>query len=124
MTMAASIDGTAQAGRWSQASRIAAVDIVSDLGKTEAVWRDLESRQSSHTPYQRFDLLAAWQREVGEREGCSPFIVIAADAERRPLALLPLASARRLGVNVASFMGGKHSTFNMALWDRDFAANA
>lgn len=125
MTMAAAIDGrTAQAGHWSRASRIAAVDIISDLGKAEAVWRELESRDVSYTPYQRFDFLAAWQRQVGEREGASTFIVVAGDAERRPLALLPLVSSRSCGVNVASFMGGKHATFNMALWDRDFAAGA
>src|SRR5215510_5389951 len=125
MTMAAAIDSrTAQASRWSKASRIAAVDIVSDLGQAEAVWRELESRHVTHTPYQRFDFLAAWQRQVGEREGASALVAIAYDAERRPLALLPLACFRKCGVNVASFMGGKHSTFNMALWDRDFAADA
>ena len=125
MTMAVAFDGrTAQAGHWSQASRIAAVDIVADLAKAEPVWRQLESGHASHTPYQRFDFLSAWQRQVGEREGCVPFIVIAFDAERRPLALLPLACSRRYGVAVASFMGGKHSTFNMPLWDGDFAAAA
>jgi CelD/BcsL family acetyltransferase involved in cellulose biosynthesis len=125
MTMAAAIDGqTAQAGQWSKTSRIATVDILTDLGKAEAVWRELESRHITHTPYQRFDFLAAWQRQVGVHEGCVPLIAIASDAERRPLALLPLASFRRYGVDVASFMGGKHSTFNMPLWDRDFAGSA
>jgi CelD/BcsL family acetyltransferase involved in cellulose biosynthesis len=125
MTMAAAFDGrSTQTELRSTASRIAAVDIVTDLGKAEAVWRELESRQVSHTPYQRFDFLAAWQRNVGEREGASPFIVVARDVEGRPLVLLPLASCRKYGVNVASFMGGKHATFNMALWDRDFAAAA
>lgn len=125
MTMAAALDGrTAQAGQWSKASRIATVDILTDLGKAEAVWRELESRHITHTPYQRFEFLAAWQRQVGTHEGCIPLIAIAGDAERRPLALLPLASFRRYGVHVASFMGGKHSTFNMPLWDRDFAGSA
>ena len=105
MTMAAAIDSrTAQAGRWSKASRIAAVDIVSDLGKAEAIWRELEIRHVTHTPYQRFDFLAAWQRQAGEREGASALIAIAYNAERRPLALLPLACFRKYGVNVASFM--------------------
>lgn len=125
MTMAAAFDGrTAQAGHWSKASRIAAVDVVTDLNDAEPVWRDLELHHLAHTPYQRFDFLAAWQRQVGSHEGVSPFIAVAYDAERRPLALLPLASCRRLGVRIASFMGGKHATFNMALWDRDFAAAA
>ena len=124
MTMAAAFEGTAQAGSWSRPHRVAAVDVVGDLGRAEAIWRDLESRRASQTPYQRFDFLAAWQRQVGQREDLSPFIVIAWDSERNPLALLPLVRGRKHGVEVASFMGGKHANFNMALWDRDFAASA
>jgi CelD/BcsL family acetyltransferase involved in cellulose biosynthesis len=78
----------------------------------------------SHTPYQRYDFVAAWQRQVGERNGVRPFIVIASDAEHRPLLLLPLALGRRHGINIANFMGGKHATFNMALWNGEFAASA
>ena len=90
----------------------------------KAVWRSLEGAQTSFTPYQRFDFLSPWQRQVGEREGLAPFIVIAYDAERRPLLLLPLTLRHAYGARCASFMGGKHSTFNMALCDRDFAASA
>ena len=61
--------------------------------------------------------------QVGERENLLPFIVIAYDAERRPLLLLPLVLRHERGVRTACFMGGKHATFNMALWDRDFAAS-
>ena len=125
MTMAAAIeDRTADADAWSKASRIAGIDIVHDLAAAEGVWRSLEGAQTSFTPYQRFDFLSAWQRQVGEREGLVPFIVIAYDAERRPLLLLPLALRHAYGARCASFMGGKHSTFNMALFDRDFAASA
>jgi CelD/BcsL family acetyltransferase involved in cellulose biosynthesis len=125
MTMAAAIESrTAQARDWSKPSRIASVDIAADLSQAETIWRELEQRQASHTPYQRFDFLAAWQRQVGERESLRPFIVTATDAERRPLLLLPLALGRKHGINVVSFMGGKHSTFNMALWDGEFAASA
>src|SRR5437763_1765745 len=125
MTMAAAIeDRTADSNAWSKASRIAGVDVVHDLTAAEGIWRKLEGAQTSFTPYQRFDFLSAWQRQVGEREGLVPFIVIAYDAERRPLLLLPLALRHAYGARCASFMGGKHSTFNMALWNKDFAANA
>ena len=125
MTMAAAIESrTAQAPAWSNASRIASVDILGDLDQAEAIWRGLEHHQQFSTPFQRFDFLSHWQRQVGEREGLSPFIVIAYDSERRPLMLLPLALYHGHGVRTACFMGGKHSTFNMALWDRDFAASA
>ena len=123
MTMAAAIEGrTAEAKAWSRSSRIASVDIVHDLGQAETVWRGLEGQFS--TPYQRFDFLGPWQRQVGTRESLAPFIVIAHDAERRPLLLLPLALQRKHGIRTACFMGGKHATFNMALWNGDFAAGA
>ena len=123
MTMAAAIEErTADRDAWS--GRIASIDIVRDLTAAEAIWRGLESAQTSFTPYQRFDFLSAWQRHVGAREGLVPFIVIGYDAERRPLLLLPLALRHAYGARCAGFMGGKHSTFNMALFDRDFAASA
>src|SRR6202171_5540955 len=125
MTVAAAIESrTAEAPAWSMTSRIAGVDIVHALGEAETIWRGLEDRQQVSTPYQRFDFLGPWQRQVGERENVKPFIVIAYDAERRPLLLLPLALRHRHGVRTACFMGGKHSTFNMALWDRNFAEDA
>jgi CelD/BcsL family acetyltransferase involved in cellulose biosynthesis len=125
MTMAVAIESrTAEAPARPKASRIAAVDIVHDLGQAEAIWRSLEAPQQFSTPYQRFDFLGPWQRQVGARENAKPFIVIAYDAERRPLLLLPLALSHRHGVRIARFMGGKHATFNMALWDSEFAAGA
>src|ERR1700694_293172 len=125
MTMAAAIESrTAKAPAWSTTSRIASVDIVHDLGQAEAVWRDLEAERQLSTPYQRFNLLGPWQRQVASRENILPFIVIAYDAERRPLVLLPLSLSHKHGVRCVCFMGGKHTTFNMALWDGDFAAAA
>ena len=125
MTMAAAIEnGTADTQTWSKPGRIASIDIVHDLAGAEATWRAMENAQQSCTPYQRFDFVSAWQRNVGAREGLTPFIVIAYDAERRPLMLLPLAVRHVCGARCAGFMGGKHSTFNMALWDKEFAATA
>jgi CelD/BcsL family acetyltransferase involved in cellulose biosynthesis len=125
MTMAAAMQSrTAEAPARSKASRIADVEVVGDLSVAEPVWRALEETGHLFTPYQRFDLLSPWQMLVGAQEGASPFIVIARDAERRPLLVLPLSSRQIHGVTVACFMGGKHSTFNMGLWDAGFAAEA
>ena len=125
MTIAAAIESrTAEAHIWSKTSRIAHVEILPDLVQAEAIWRVLEGPQHFSTPFQRFDFLAPWQWKVGERKGFLPFIVVAYDADRRPLLLMPLALRQKYGVRTACFMGGKHSTFNMALWDRDFAASA
>jgi CelD/BcsL family acetyltransferase involved in cellulose biosynthesis len=125
MTMAAAMQSrTAEAPARSKASPIAHVDIVGDLDGAEQVWRALEEPGHLSTPYQRFDLLSPWLRLVGSHEGARPFIVIARDAEHRPLALLPLALRRSHGVRAACFMGGKHTTFNMGLWNAEFAAQA
>ena len=125
MTMAAAMQSrTAESPARSKASRIAHVDIVQDLAEAELVWRAFEEPGHLFTPYQRFDLLGSWQRSVGEREGARPLIVIARDAEHKPLALLPLVLRRGYGVRTACFMGGKHTTFNMGLWNAEFAAQA
>jgi CelD/BcsL family acetyltransferase involved in cellulose biosynthesis len=125
MTMAAAIESrTAEAGARSKPGRIARVDVAHDLEAAERIWRGLEDARQFSTPYQRFDFLSNWQRQVGTRDGFQPFIVIGYDSEQQPLLLLPLALKAQHGVRTASFMGGKHATFNMALWDRDFAATA
>ncbi|HLZ06445.1 MAG TPA: GNAT family N-acetyltransferase [Bradyrhizobium sp.] len=124
MTIAAAIESRADAPARSRSSRIARVDLISDLGAVETIWRELETRQLA-TPYQRFDLLSTWLADVGQREGALPCIVTARDdADDRPLFLLPLVLRRHHGVRIASFMGGKHTSFNMALWDKDFAREA
>ena len=70
MTMAAAIEHrTADAPCVVEASRIASVDILGDLGAAETIWRGLEATPQFSTPYQRFDFLSAWQRQAGEREG-------------------------------------------------------
>ena len=125
MTMAAAMQSrTAESPARSKASRIAHIDLISDIAEIEAVWRALEEPGHLFTPYQRFDLLGSWARSVGEREGARPFVVIARDAEQVPLALLPLALRQAHGVRTACFMGGKHTTFNMGLWNAEFAAQA
>jgi CelD/BcsL family acetyltransferase involved in cellulose biosynthesis len=125
MTMAAAIDRrTAGAPARSRASRIARVDVVTDLAEAEPAWRALEDPDQFSTPYQRYDLIGQWQLQVGTRENGTPLIVIAYDGERRPLVLMPLTLTREHGVRIARFMGGKHTTFNMALWDSDFAREA
>jgi CelD/BcsL family acetyltransferase involved in cellulose biosynthesis len=125
MTMTAAIESpTAEAAAWPESGSIASVEVLGDLGAAETPWRGLEDPKHFSTAYQRFDFLGAWQQQVGRREDFSPFIVVARDADQRPLLLLPLAMRYEHGVRTASFMGGKHATFNMALWDRDFAASA
>ncbi|MDB5656522.1 MAG: hypothetical protein JWQ94_4135 [Tardiphaga sp.] len=106
------------------ASRIARVELLRDMQAAEPVWRSLEAPEQLSTPYQRYDLQAAWQSHIGEREGVRPFIAVAYDAASQPLLLLPLGVRHDNGMAVAGYLGGKHITFNMPLWQRDFAMTA
>ena len=122
MTMAEALHGPdAHSQANSGSSRVARVDVIRDMTEAEPRWRAFEGPDFLFTPYQRFELLNAWQQTIGKHEGARPFIVIASDANDRPLLLLPLVISRENGAMVARFMGGKHPTFNMALWRRDFA---
>lgn len=106
------------------AAKVARVEVVDSFRSVEQEWRALESSGQTATPYQRFDLVNAWQDNVGVQLGTRPLTVIAYDAEKRPVMLLPLVT-RPLGpFRVACLPGGKHSNFNMALWRREFAAAA
>lgn len=105
-------------------SALARIVVHHDLETAEAVWRSLECPSQFSTPYQRFDFLAAWHRHVGRIEGAAPFIVAGYDQAGDAAFVIPLARARKWGASIASFMGGKHSAFNMPLWRRSFAATA
>ena len=124
MAMTALIDDSEAALSSQTRSRIASVDILTDLAVAEPIWRSLETPEAFTTPYQRFDLQSAYQRHVGTLEGMTPFVIVAYDVNREPLMVLPLGMRHDNGVRVAQAFGGKHCTFNMPLWNRDFALSA
>jgi CelD/BcsL family acetyltransferase involved in cellulose biosynthesis len=104
------------------AGRFVRVEVFDDMAAAEPIWRALERDDAWATPYQRFDLLAAWQRHVGTRAGIVPFIITGFDAVGRPLFLWPFGR-RQLGpLHLAGFLGSKHASFNIGLWRRDLAA--
>jgi len=105
-----------------RAGRLAKVVVFDDLRAAEPFWRRLERNKAWATPYQRFDLLAAWQHHVGVRKGITPFIVIGFDAGEEPLFLLPFGSKRTGPFGLVRFLGSKHASFNIGLWRRDLVA--
>ena len=125
MTMAAAIESRPAMQAATSASRLSHVQVFQTFDAAEAPWDILESNTGSlSTPYQRFAFLSSWQRYVGQALGLEPCIVVGYDAHQQPLCLFPLGAKSDGGFRSARFLGGKHSTFNMALWDRDFAARA
>jgi CelD/BcsL family acetyltransferase involved in cellulose biosynthesis len=104
------------------AGRFVRVEVFDDMAAAEPFWRALERDDAWATPYQRFDLLAAWQRHVGTRIGIVPFIITGCDAAGRPLFLWPFGRKQLGPLNLAGFLGSKHASFNVGLWRRDLAA--
>jgi len=98
------------------------VEIFRDMAAAEPHWRRLEQGRALATPYQRFDLLAAWQRHVGARLGVTPFIVTGFDHDGEPLLLWPLGRSKAGPLTVVRFLGSKHANFNLGLWRRDRVA--
>jgi CelD/BcsL family acetyltransferase involved in cellulose biosynthesis len=104
------------------AGRIVRIEVFDEMTAAEPFWRALESDDAWATPYQRFDLLAAWHRHVGTRTGIVPFIIIGFDAVGRPLFLWPFGRKQLGPLHLAGFLGSKHACFNIGLWRRDLAA--
>ena len=102
--------------------RIAHVHVFKDFAAAEFYWRRLEREHAAATPYQQYDLLELWQRNVGQRAGYTPFIVVGCDTAGQPLFLWPLAEVKKGSVRTVQFLGAKHVNFNFGLWRRDVAA--
>ena len=98
---------------------LARLEIYDDLKAAEPCWRALERRAAWATPYQRYDLLAAWQHHVGARKGVVPCVVVGFGGGGEPLFLWPFGRKRMGPVTIAGFLGSKHACFNVALWRRD-----
>jgi CelD/BcsL family acetyltransferase involved in cellulose biosynthesis len=99
---------------------LARVEIFDALEASEPCWRALERRAAWATPYQRYDLLAAWQQHVGTRKGVVPCVVVGYAGDGEPLFLWPFGRKRMGPVTIAGFLGSKHACFNVGLWRRDF----
>lgn len=102
--------------------KFARVEIFEDMMSAEPLWRRLETGRSLATPYQRFDLLSAWQYHVGAGTGVTPFIVVGLDDAGGPLFLWPFGRTQWGPLKVVRFLGSKHANFNVGLWRRDSLA--
>jgi CelD/BcsL family acetyltransferase involved in cellulose biosynthesis len=73
------------------------------------------------TPFQSFEWLSAWQRNVGARERTQPVIVIARFAGGQTAFILPLAIERGGAVKRLCWLGQDLSDYNAPLLARDFS---
>jgi CelD/BcsL family acetyltransferase involved in cellulose biosynthesis len=122
MSVAGALEGSplaeAAVSSMGAAPAFASVEVHADLEAALDAWVSLMPLALA-TPYQTPSLLKAWVDHVAPHEGVSPMIVVARDAQGRPVAVLPFGLRRRFGVRIASFLGGSHSNFNLPVLRRD-----
>lgn len=99
---------------------IARLELIGDFKAAEPHWRQLE-KTGVLTPYQRFDWVSAWQRNVGTAENIVPLLLAGFDKGGDPLFLLPLGYDNTARFKIARFLGGKHANYNFGPWRRDFS---
>ena len=84
------------------------------LEDAREAWRLLYGA-SPASPYQHYDYVRLWFDAFAREQAVEPRIAVLFDREGTPLALLPLAIHRRLGLRVAELPCGRESNFNLAL---------
>jgi len=95
-----------------------ALTLHQDPGAAERDWRHLEATGDC-TPFQAFDWLAAWQRNIGALEHVTPAVVVGRRAGQ-PLFVLPLAVEPGV-VRRLKFLGQALGDYNAPLLARDFS---
>ena len=111
MTMAAVIETRTGTQARPETSRIAGVELLSDMREAESAWRSLEQSSQFSTPYQRFDFLRNPARSASARHPAR--IVIAYDGTAsRCCCCLGVKRERRARARFST----QAATFNMALW--------
>ncbi len=92
------------------------LSIATELGAVEADWKALEER-AAISPYQRYDLAAAWLRHAAASERLRARIGVVRDDTERVVMVLPLGVEHRFGITVATYLGGSHFNLNLPLCD-------
>jgi CelD/BcsL family acetyltransferase involved in cellulose biosynthesis len=110
----------ASAGRLPPKPANLELTLYADLAAIEPIWRAFES-EASHTFFQSFAWLDAWQRHVGALLGVVPTIVTGRHPDGTLLFILPLAIERRRGVRHLRFLGSELCDYNAPMLHPRFA---
>ncbi len=84
------------------------------LEDAREAWRLLYDA-SPVSPYQHYEYMKLWFDAFAEELSVEPRIAVAFDGGGKPVALLPFAVRRALGLRLAEFPCGRESNFNLAL---------
>ena len=87
--------------------------LITDLLDIEEHWKGFQSDPAS--PYQSFSWYCHWLRAAERSSSGRPMAVVWGDEPAQRNGLLPLVITSCCGIEVARFVGGKHSNYNMPL---------
>ena len=95
------------------------IEVTEGLAAAAAVWRALE-QDAVMSPYGRLDWIAAFATTL-PAEASAVRVVVLRDDTRRPVLLMPFTIERRLGIRIATAIGGRHANYNLPLMRADAA---
>ncbi len=94
----------------------ARVEVLTQIGKAEPVWRELVQQGAVCSRYQHYSWISGWWDHIGSIAKASPHITVLRNDAGKPILLLPLVRRQIGPLNVGFFMGGKHTNFNLPVW--------
>lgn len=102
------------AGSSRAVSAFAKVETTTRLDDIRDDWIALAS-EAAISPYQTHTFLSKWADTIGRRDGAAPFIICARNSLGQMQAIVPLCLERRAGLDIALFLGGRESNFNLPI---------
>jgi len=97
------------------ARAFAFVEAIDRIEAAREAWAEIAALASA-SPYQDFEFARIWLETVGAARRVAPLIVVARDEAGKVAALLPLGRFSYGPLQLAAFLGGKDSNFNMGLF--------
>jgi CelD/BcsL family acetyltransferase involved in cellulose biosynthesis len=97
----------------------APVEVLTQFGKAEPLWRELVQQGAICSRYQHYSWMAGWWDHIGSISKASPHVTVLRDDTGKPVLLLPLVRKQVGPLYVGFFMGGKHTNFNLPVWCPD-----
>lgn len=94
----------------------ARVEVLTQFGKAEPLWRELVHGGAVCSRYQHYSWMQHWWDHIGSRSQAEPHVTVLRNEAGKPMLLLPLIRKRVGPVHIGYFMGGKHTNFNLPVW--------
>ncbi len=100
------------------------VEVLTQIGKAEPLWRELVQQGAICSRYQHYSWMSLWWDHIGSVTQAAPHITVLRDETGKPALMLPLLRKRLGPIHVGFFMGGKHTNFNLPVWRLELLKDA